>query len=274
MYQTVCVLFLLCGQQAETSNYLFGPRPNQQVNTNPAHLLAPTAHTNKLTHPWKKKKRRCSSQILSKLGTIRSSPQNKTQKMALSLSLRLPATPVLRKTYVQSKPPPVSHCISLRHLRLTTATAPRKNRPVVIKAVEGSQESAEKSETVNEPASPATESSVELSELGSEIKKVLKEKKEQKGGDLLSGVGEEIREIEWPAFGKVLGTTGVVLGVIAGSSVVLLTVNFVLAELSDRVFAGRGVQDFFGWAKINDQVMWFTHRFFFSFFFPRINFLV
>lgn len=42
--------------------------------------------------------------------------------------------------------------------------------------------------------------------------------------------------------------TGVVLGVIAGSSVVLLTVNAVLAELSDRVFAGKGVQDFFGWS--------------------------
>lgn len=75
---------------------------------------------------------------------------------------------------------------------------------------------------------------------------MLQERKEEKGGDLLKGVAEEIREIEWPAFGKVLGTTGVVLGVIAGSSVVLLTVNFVLAELSDRVFAGRGVQDFLG----------------------------
>lgn len=72
---------------------------------------------------------------------------------------------------------------------------------------------------------------------------------EERGGgkdDFWSGVAEEIREIEWPAFGKVVGTTGVVLGVIAGSSVVLLTVNAVLAELSDRVFAGRGVQDFFG----------------------------
>lgn len=59
-------------------------------------------------------------------------------------------------------------------------------------------------------------------------------------------MAEEVREIEWPAFGKVVGTTGVVLGVIAGSSVVLLTVNAVLAELSDRVFAGKGVQDFFG----------------------------
>lgn len=70
--------------------------------------------------------------------------------------------------------------------------------------------------------------------------------REEKGSGFLSGVAEEIREIEWPAFNKVLGTTGVVLGVIAGSSVVLLTVNAVLAEISDRVFAGRGVQDFFG----------------------------
>lgn len=63
--------------------------------------------------------------------------------------------------------------------------------------------------------------------------------------DSLSGVVEEIREIDWPAFNKVLGTTGVVLGVIAGSSVILLTLNAILAELSDRVFAGMGVQDFF-----------------------------
>ncbi|KAK1315593.1 Preprotein translocase subunit SECE1 [Acorus calamus] len=62
---------------------------------------------------------------------------------------------------------------------------------------------------------------------------------------LFGGVAEEIREIEWPAFGKVVGTTGVVLAVIAGSSVALLTVNAVLAELSDRVFVGKGIQDFF-----------------------------
>lgn len=75
----------------------------------------------------------------------------------------------------------------------------------------------------------------------------MKERDEQKGGESFwSGVAEEVKEIEWPAFNKVLGTTGVVIGVIAGSSVVLLTVNAVLAELSDRVFAGRGVQDFFG----------------------------
>lgn len=85
-----------------------------------------------------------------------------------------------------------------------------------------------------------------MSELGKEIKQAMKEREEEKESGFLSGVVEEIREIEWPAFNKVLGTTGVVLGVIAGSSVVLLTVNAVLAEISDKLFAGRGVQDFFG----------------------------
>ncbi|CAN0856886.1 Preprotein translocase subunit SECE1 [Linum grandiflorum] len=99
------------------------------------------------------------------------------------------------------------------------------------------------------PAETPREQDGEQSDLGAEIRKAMMErKKEEKaggGGDLFNGVAEEVREIEWPSFGKVLGTTGVVLGVIAGSSVVLLTVNALLAELSDKVFVGRGVQDFF-----------------------------
>ena len=75
---------------------------------------------------------------------------------------------------------------------------------------------------------------------------MMMEREIKKDESIWSGVVEEIGQIEWPAFNKVVGTTGVVLGVIAGSSVVLLTVNAVLAELSDQVFAGRGVQDFFG----------------------------
>ncbi|GMH29254.1 hypothetical protein Nepgr_031097 [Nepenthes gracilis] len=88
----------------------------------------------------------------------------------------------------------------------------------------------------------------ESSDLGKEMKKALEFRKERGGGggEFWSGVAEEIGEIEWPDFGNVLGTTGVVLGVIAGSSVVLLSVNAVLAELSDRIFAGKGLQDFFG----------------------------
>ncbi|KAG5061667.1 Preprotein translocase subunit SECE1 [Glycine soja] len=131
-------------------------------------------------------------------------------------------------------------------LRLTlTASAPFKPRPLasigisplperrrmpVAGAVEESQESSE----------PEAEA-----DLASELKKAMAERKEKEEENMLSGVAREIDEIEWPAFRKVLGTTGVVLSVIFGSSVVLLSVNAVLAEISDRVFAGKGIQDFF-----------------------------
>lgn len=76
---------------------------------------------------------------------------------------------------------------------------------------------------------------------------MLKEKKEreQQGDNLWIGVAQEVRQIEWPDLGKVLGLTGVVLAVIAGSTAALLSVNAILAELSDQVFAGKGIQDFF-----------------------------
>ncbi|XP_057783255.1 preprotein translocase subunit SECE1 [Salvia miltiorrhiza] len=102
-----------------------------------------------------------------------------------------------------------------------------------------------KASAEDENSAGAEEESKEMRELGKEIKQAMKEREEKETG-FVSGVVEEIREIEWPAFNKVLGTTGVVLGVIAGSSVVLLTVNAVLAEISDTIFAGKGVQDFFG----------------------------
>lgn len=145
------------------------------------------------------------------------------------------------RTSVLIKPPRVGHLSPSRH-----KLRPLNLMSLRLKAIEETRETPE-SETQQ------TESELESQpggELGSEIKEAMrkrKEEQEQEGeGGLWSGVAEEIGEIEWPPFGKVLGTTGVVLGVIAGSSVVLLTVNAVLAELSDRVFAGRGVQDFFG----------------------------
>ncbi|MCO5569279.1 hypothetical protein L7F22_022991 [Adiantum nelumboides] len=54
--------------------------------------------------------------------------------------------------------------------------------------------------------------------------------------DFWRGVLEEIQLIEWPSLQKVLGTTGVVTGIIIGSLLVLLTVNALLAQLSDAVF--------------------------------------
>lgn len=151
---------------------------------------------------------------------------------------------------------PTSYCKFLARPVAVSSKQRRKKLSFAINAVDESQGSSESQtqssqhgeSAAKEPETEGeagTETKAELSELGSEIKRAMEQRKVEKEGDLLSGVVEEVREIEWPAFGKVLGTTGVVIGVIAGSSVVLLTVNAVLAELSDRLFAGRGVQDFF-----------------------------
>ncbi|KAL9670170.1 hypothetical protein QQ045_007721 [Rhodiola kirilowii] len=147
--------------------------------------------------------------------------------------------------------------------RITTNSSNSQFKPIVIQINTRSRQTAPSSklyvtkaieegrkETQSETSSLIEETgaeppNVEVSEVGREIQKAMEERKEKSANDLLSGVLEEVREIEWPAFQKVLGTTGVVLGVIAGSSVVLLTVNAVLAELSDKVFAGKGIQDFF-----------------------------
>ncbi|CAM8996658.1 unnamed protein product [Rhodiola kirilowii] len=147
--------------------------------------------------------------------------------------------------------------------RITTNSSNSQFKPIVIQIKTRSRQTAPSSklyvtkaieegrkETQSETSSLIEETGaeppkVEVSEVGREIQKAMEERKEKSANDLLSGVLEEVREIEWPAFQKVLGTTGVVLGVIAGSSVVLLTVNAVLAELSDKVFAGKGIQDFF-----------------------------
>lgn len=130
----------------------------------------------------------------------------------------------------------------------------RKSPYLVAKAIEQSRDTAGSESEQEATPSPGESGDggkeVEISALGAEIKAAMEQRKaaEEEGegkNEFLSGVAEEVREIEWPAFQKVVGTTGVVLGVIAGSSVVLLTVNFLLAELSDRVFIGKGVQDFF-----------------------------
>ncbi|KAK8556051.1 hypothetical protein V6N13_070121 [Hibiscus sabdariffa] len=156
----------------------------------------------------------------------------KTAAPSLAYSQPIPATAGLCFVSFPSR---------TKHLRKVDGGS-NKGRLFPVKAIEESKESVEDSVTAKEAeeveASASEES--ELSAIGAEIKKAMKER-EATSDSLAGGVAEEIREIEWPAFGKVLRTTGVVLGVIAGSSVVLLTVNAVLAELSDRVFADSQV---------------------------------
>ncbi|KAH7842402.1 hypothetical protein Vadar_004935 [Vaccinium darrowii] len=176
--------------------------------------------------------------------------------MALQISFQLPLLQ-------PSTPSPKSNSLSKfkpKSILTKPITPKRKSTQFAIKATQSTnnnkseqeQETPQESNTtanISEPQiatnEPRHTNDGDVSDLGLQIKKAMEERGEGRD-DFWSGVAEEIREIEWPAFGKVVGTTGVVLGVIAGSSVVLLTVNAVLAELSDRVFAGKGVQDFFG----------------------------
>ncbi|KAL5974219.1 hypothetical protein ACLOJK_030882 [Asimina triloba] len=171
--------------------------------------------------------------------------------MELSLaSLSFRPFPKPRPTSVSTAK---SHLLTFKQSRVAFAVRAPIRR-AWLNCVQGEPRSAAETEPEkSEKAAEEDDSSGSASGLGngenpelSSIKEAIRKRKEQEGDLSLSGVAEEIREIEWPVFGRVLGTTGVVLAVIAGSSVVLLTVNAVLAELSDRVFAGKGVQDIFG----------------------------
>ncbi|KAF8100659.1 hypothetical protein N665_0219s0033 [Sinapis alba] len=175
--------------------------------------------------------------------------------MSLTAQFSPPVTRVtrnLRKTAFPMKSPPSTPFY--REIRAPEMICMRKSPYLVAKAIEQRRDTAESESEKEATPSPAEsgngDKEVEINALGAEIKAAMEQRKaaeeEEKGkNEFMSGVAEEVREIEWPAFQKVVGTTGVVLGVIAGSSVVLLTVNFLLAELSDRVFIGKGVQDFF-----------------------------
>ncbi|XP_019444556.1 PREDICTED: preprotein translocase subunit SECE1 [Lupinus angustifolius] len=102
-------------------------------------------------------------------------------------------------------------------------------------------------EDSSEPKPQTAKEEEKESELASELKKAMQERKDKEeiNNNFFSGVAQEITQIEWPPFPKVFSTTALVLAVIFGSTVVLLSLNAVFAELSDRVFAARGLQDFF-----------------------------
>ncbi|KAK8952616.1 Preprotein translocase subunit SECE1 [Platanthera guangdongensis] len=150
------------------------------------------------------------------------------------MCLRHPSIPPARllpaAVSLRQNPPLLLRRISAQENNgATENTLAGKNEGIQVKEEEEEEEEEEKS-----------------SEVEAEIREKSAARKDRsKMEELVGGVAEEIREMEWPEFGKVVGTTGVVLAVIAGSSVVLLTVNAILAELSERVFVGKGVQDFF-----------------------------
>ena len=91
------------------------------------------------------------------------------------------------------------------------------------------------------------ESKQAIDSIGAELAKI---RQERGSTELVSksgfwaGVLEETRMIEWPAFSNVLGTTGVVVGIIVGSSIILLTLNALLASLSDQLLANPVFAEF------------------------------
>ncbi|KAJ8547355.1 hypothetical protein K7X08_010941 [Anisodus acutangulus] len=164
-----------------------------------------------------------------------------------TLSFSLPSSKLLHNTTTtfSIKPTPISTHLKKPTTFTSISRKPNYSITIPLAIQDSNTNSNTSSETNQNPPPETNELAGDGDDVGSEIKKLMKEREDKEPG-FWSGVVEEIREIEWPVFGKVLSTTGVVIGVIAGSSVVLLTVNAVLAELSDRVFAGKGVQDFFG----------------------------
>lgn len=75
-------------------------------------------------------------------------------------------------------------------------------------------------------------------DIGQQLKALRGKEASTSNQNFWGGVWEETKLVEWPQFQKVLGTTGVVVGIIFGSAILLLTVNAILAELSDQVFNG------------------------------------
>jgi preprotein translocase subunit SecE len=157
------------------------------------------------------------------------------------------SNPAARPSLSTRGPPTLSFSRSIISVRRRLAAASKDTAS----DKEQEQEPSTAAGGAAKPTAEETPESVEKTqeEVAAELKEVMRARKDAEaasgGGGWWAGVTQEMSEIEWPAPGKVLGTTGVVLGIIAGSTAALLSVNAVLAELSDRVFAGRGLQDFF-----------------------------
>uniref|UniRef100_A0A0A9DDV8 Uncharacterized protein n=1 Tax=Arundo donax TaxID=35708 RepID=A0A0A9DDV8_ARUDO len=175
--------------------------------------------------------------------------------MAAAPTARFPRLLAPAPSPPTARPP---FALSLRALPVSLSYPLPSRRSRRLAAASKDTTSDQGQEQEQEPASSAAEGTEAAAEapgekspdaVAAELKEVLRARKEAEAaagsGGWWAGVAQEMSEIEWPAPGKVVGTTGVVLGVIAGSTAALLSVNALLAELSDRIFSGRGLQDFF-----------------------------
>jgi len=86
-------------------------------------------------------------------------------------------------------------------------------------------------ETDAKPAVTATSAE----DIGAAIR-AAKEAKADEGANVFAGAAEEVGLIEWPTAGGALSTTALVMGGIFGAAGVLLAVNGLLSELSQKLF--------------------------------------
>ena len=86
-------------------------------------------------------------------------------------------------------------------------------------------------ETDATPAATATSAE----DIGAAIR-AAKEAKADEGANVFAGAAEEVGLIEWPTAGGALSTTALVMGGIFGAAGVLLAVNGILSELSQKLF--------------------------------------
>lgn len=123
---------------------------------------------------------------------------------------------------------------------ISTPPLPAGSSPLEAGSEEADAASSSGQDEVVEAEGASQEKELTPEEIGQQLKamRIARGEVSPSSGDFWSGVLEETKLVEWPQFNKVLGTTGVVVGIIFGSAILLLTVNAVLAELSDQVFNG------------------------------------
>jgi len=131
--------------------------------------------------------------------------------------------------------------------RSTSSRGARARRVVVVRRANEGEDATEGTTTSggdgDKGASDASTSggatevtpSSSAEDIGAAIR-AAKEAKADEGANIFAGAAEEVGLIEWPSVGGALSTTALVMVGIFGSAGVLLGVNKVLSELSQRFF--------------------------------------
>ena len=131
---------------------------------------------------------------------------------------------------------------SIARTRPHASSVRRVARPrAVVVVARGSGEEDEPStatESAEETSASANDGEASSSlpeDIGAAIR-AAKEAKADEGANVFAGAAEEVGLIEWPTVGGALSTTALVMAGIFGSASVLLGVNGVLSELSQKLF--------------------------------------